>query len=473
MPFNTLLHFIGNIKMSLGVPIPGSLGRPKYYRLTLSLIILNIAVYAISSFENNFLGIGDYWLGVGGFVPLMITTPSQWYRVLSSMFLHSDPFHLLFNMYFLFIFGRAIENSLGKGRFILLYLSSGIFASLFHTAFGFIEGTLSYTVPAIGASGAISGILGAYLMLYPGTSLLMVLPIFLLPWIFWIKASYYIIFWFATQVIYGFTKTAGGTAVFAHAGGFVAGIALLSILANKNRIYQLRLLRSISFPNYLRFTRRAHRGLGRLTKVVLSLFMLSLLASSTYASFFSTDQGSMKLMTIHYTCNSVSYNDYLGFRIQDLESQISNTPLTTTRILLNRLNAAALLYNTTYAQTKKELTIINWTSYLPIRLILDSSSTTVAVPTTVYSFKGLYDQDGIVTYAEGLLTTNVVNIALQGSIYKVTIGETLTYIFVISSQSISLNLIQKYTGAISTILTIFALALIVLRDKTLAIVGED
>ncbi|MEM2128925.1 MAG: rhomboid family intramembrane serine protease [Candidatus Methanomethylicaceae archaeon] len=461
------------IKMNLGLPMPGGFGRPKGYRLTLVLIFLNIVVYAISSFEKGLLGIGDYWLAAGGFVPLLLYSPAQWYRLLLSMFLHADPFHLLFNMYFLFIFGRAVEISLGKKRFILLYLSSGIFASLFHTAFGFIEGPTSYTVPAIGASGAISGVLGAYLMLYPGTSLLMVLPVFLLPWIFWIRASYYILFWFATQVIYGFTKTAGGTAVFAHAGGFIAGIALLYLLASKERIYQLRLLRSVSFPNYLRFTRRAYRGLGRLTKTVLSLLILSLLIASTYAFFFSPDKGSMKSVMIQYTCNGIYYSDYIGFQIEDLESQISNIPITTTRILINRLNAAALIYNTTYAHTNSELIISNWTTDLPVKLILGSSFTTVKVPTSIHSFRAQYDQEGVVSHADGRLTTKTINIAIQGDAYSITIGEPLTYEFTISLQTVPLKILEKYTGAVSALLTAFALAVVALRDKSLAVVGED
>jgi len=98
-----------------------------------------------------------------GFIPSLVGNPSQWYRVFTSMFLHADFFHILFNMYFLCVFGRAVESILGKSRFLLLYLAAGIFASIFHTAFSFIGGLSAYTVPAIGASGAISGILGAYL----------------------------------------------------------------------------------------------------------------------------------------------------------------------------------------------------------------------------------------------------------------------------------------------------------------------
>lgn len=462
----------GKVKRGLGVPIPGDLTLRKSQRMTLNLIIINVAVYLVSSFENGFTGVGDYWVSAGAFVPMFIASPSQWYRIFSSMFLHADLFHLLFNMYFLFIFGRAIETSLGRGRFLLLYFSSGIVASLFHTAFGFVEGPISYAVPAVGASGAISGILGAYLMLYPGTSMLLVLPVFLLPWFFWIRASYYILFWFATQVIYGFAKAAGGTAVFAHAGGFVAGIALLSILASKVRISQLRLLRSISFPNYLRFTARTRRGLGKFTKAVVSVLLLSLLAGSAYASLLSADQGSMKSINLQYTCNGVPYTDYVVMQLKDIDSQISDIPLTTTRILMNRLAAASLLYNPSYANGK-EINISNRTSDLPVKVFLGSSVSTVNVPTTINSFKGTYAPDGFLAQAKGSLTTSAINIALQGDVYKITLGETLTYDFSISCETIALKLITEYTGTLSTLLTAWAIAVVVFRDRSLAVVGED
>ncbi|MGC8936891.1 MAG: rhomboid family intramembrane serine protease [Candidatus Methanomethylicaceae archaeon] len=462
----------GKVKTWLRVPIPGDLTLRKSQRMTLVLIIINVVVYLVSSFENGFIEIGDYWVSAGAFVPMFIASPSQWYRILSSMFLHADLFHLLFNMYFLFIFGRAVETSLGRGRFLLLYFSSGIVASLFHTAFGFVEDPISYAVPAIGASGAISGILGAYLMLYPGTSMLLVLPIFLLPWFFWIRASYYILFWFATQVIYGFAKAAGGTAVFAHAGGFVAGIALLSVLASKERVSQLRLLSSMSFPNYLRFTAHARRGLGRFTKAVVSVLLLSLLAGSAYSSLLSADQGSIKSIDLQYTCNGVPYSDYVVFQSRDIDPQISNIPVTTTRILMNRLSAASLLYNSSYANGK-ELKISNWTSELPVKVVLGSSASTVNVPTTIHSFKGIYDPDGFLAQAQGSLTTSAINIALQGGVYKITLVESLNYDFSISCETIALKLITEYTGALSTSLTAWAIIVVAFRDRSLAVVGED
>lgn len=457
------------IKMGLGVPIPeGGPARLGTYRMTILLIAINLLVYGLSSFENSFLGIGDYWLSIGGFVPLLMPNPSQWYRVFTSMFLHSDLFHILFNMYFLFIFGRSVERTLGKYRFLALYLTSGIMASLFHTAFGFIEGPISYSIPAIGASGAISGILGAYLMLYPGTSLLMILPVFFFPWIFWIKASYYILFWFATQVIYGFAKAAGGTAVFAHAGGLVAGVFLIYLLAERERIAQLRVLRHIAFTSYLRFGPRRTRGLGKFTKTLFSILLLLLLAFAAYASLSPTNLGKVKSLTAQYTCQGLPYSDHVGIRLPDIESQLSSIPLDKTRILLNRLSAAGLLYNT----TSRELSLVGYTADLPLRLKLDSTVATVKVSTTI-SFKGFYDADGFLSYGEGSLTTRALNILLQGQSYKITEGDLLNYEFKISTQTVDLSALTQFTGMISAALTLLTIAVVATKDRELAIVGED
>ncbi|MEM1554318.1 MAG: rhomboid family intramembrane serine protease, partial [Thermoproteota archaeon] len=251
---------------SMGVPIGGfSIKKPV---VTLALIIANTLMYVVTSYENFFIGISDYWVSLGGFVPSLIETPSQWYRILTSMFLHADLFHIFFNMYFLYLFGRAVENALGKLRFLILYLISGIIASVFHTAFSFIGGPTAYDIPAIGASGAISGVLGAYLIFYPGTYLLAGFG-FPFPIFFRVKASYYLIFWFATQVFYGFTKMGGSTAVFAHAGGFIAGIALLPILVDKEMVAQFRIFRLFSLIPYLTPTHLKTRGLGYFSKAIL------------------------------------------------------------------------------------------------------------------------------------------------------------------------------------------------------------
>jgi membrane associated rhomboid family serine protease len=431
---------------------------------TLVIIGINIAVYAITSYTNFFLEVSDYWVSVGGFVPSLITTPSQWYRIFASMFLHADFFHILFNMYFLYVFGRAVENALGKLRYLTLYLFSGIAASIFHTAFSFLGGFTAYVIPAIGASGAISGILGAYLILYPGTSLLMGWFFFMFPMFFKMKAAYYLIFWFATQLIYGYARLAESIAVFAHVGGFIAGIALLPILVNKEKISQFKLLRSVALPPYLTFMPPKTGGLGRVTKVIVAVLLASLLIGTAYASVGLTKQGNIKSATIQYTCEGTPYMDYVGIQLsENIESQLASISLDTTRILLNRLYAAELLYDK--AKAYENVTLSNLSINLQVRI----GKQNVLVKLEVDYFKGLYDGDGFLSCGEGNLTTQVIviyqNIAIPNG--------QISYSFQLYSQTVSLTDITRYTGIPSLLVAAVALAVVIKKDKELALISEE
>jgi membrane associated rhomboid family serine protease len=449
--------------LSLGFPVPEVVYRPKRPKITLALIFSNIIIYFISSIENSFLSIGDYWLSNGAFVPSLLFDSSQLYRIFTSMFLHADLVHLFFNMYFLYIFGRAVEETLGGKRFFTLYILSGIAASIFHTAFSFLQGPMGYVIPAIGASGAISGVLGAYLIFYPGTSLLMILPIFFFPFMFWIKASYYILFWFALQVIYGLSRTGGSVAFFAHVGGFIMGIALLSIITNKERIMELRIFKNLF--SYIRWTYRP-RGLGKTSKIILSSLILLILFSSLYISIFPVDQGRLKTITIQYRCNSLICNDYIGLMPDNIEKQISNIPLDETRILINRLYAANLLYG------KDKISISNLTSELPVKIVIGKYSTTVKIETTIDYFNGIYGNDSFISYGEGRITTYSINIFVYGDNYQIEKGDKLTYDFVLSVETSDIGSITQYTGLLSTLFTIISLLVVNLMDRKLAIVGE-
>jgi membrane associated rhomboid family serine protease len=453
---------------SLGIPLggPNLLKKPV---ITLAIIIVNVLAYVVTSYENLFIEIGDYWVNLGGFVPSLIETPSQWYRVFTSMFLHADPFHIFFNMYFLYLFGRAVESVLGKSRFLTLYLASGIVASLFHAAFSFIGGPSAYVIPAIGASGAISGVLGAYLILYPGTYLLagfgFPFPIFLR-----VKASYYLIFWFATQVVYGFTRAAGSTAVFAHAGGFVAGIAFLPIMVDKEKIVQFRILRLFNTLPYLTPARLKTMGLGFFSKIVLTVLFASLAGGVTYALLEPLSYKGIKSTIIQYDCGGTFYMDYAGFQLPDLETQIYSISLDTTRILLNRLNAAKLLYNKD--NSNREVFLENWSSKLPVKVRIGSTDEYFSVVTTIYGFRGSYDEDGFLTYGEGGLTTRAVNIVLYGQRYSIVEGDLLTYSFRIVSQTVNIKRLTKYTGILSLPIILWAVFTVVKKDKELALIEE-
>ena len=462
-----------SIKRSLGIPMGGTVHIKTRPWATIGLIIANAAVYAASSYQNFFLEISDYWVSAGGFVPSLVAMPTQLYRIFSSMFLHADFFHILFNMYFLYLFGRAVEGALGRWRYLALYFVSGIAASIFHTAFSFLGGPTAYVTLAIGASGAISGVLGAYLILFPGTSLVMgwVFPYF--PVFFRMKAAYYLIFWFATQVIYGYARLGGSTAVFAHAGGFIAGIALLPLVANKERLIQFRLARQAAFPTFVIFTPTPTKtaGLGTTTKVIVAVLLAALLLGAAYASTGIASQGNAKWVIIQFTCEGTAYTDSLGVSLSNLGSQLASIPLDKTRILMNRLNAAHLLYN--ISKVNQELKVFNWSGKLPVNITVDSFTTTVNVSTTIHYFFGKYDSDGFLSYGNGNLITRAVKGYVSQGILYIIQSDPIAYKFELNSQTMNLAYITQCTGIMSLVATAAALSVTIKKDRDLALIGEE
>ena len=147
-----------------------------------------------------------------------------WSTLLTSMFLHGSWMHLIGNMWFLWIFGNNIEDSMGHWRFLVFYLLTGLAAAGAH-----VLSDPSSTVPTVGASGAISGVMGAYLVLYPRarvlTAVIFVFFIRLVLLPAWVMLGY----WFVIQLISGVSIDSGrgGVAFWAHVGGFLAGLALI------------------------------------------------------------------------------------------------------------------------------------------------------------------------------------------------------------------------------------------------------
>lgn len=149
---------------------------------------------------------------------------------LSSQFLHGGWLHLFSNMWWLWIFGDNVEDRLGHFRFICFYLLCGILAGAVHTAF-----SLNSAMPAVGASGAVAGVLGAYLVLFPHARVQTLVPFFFYYEIIELPALLVLGFWFVAQFLSGtaaiaMTTATGGVAWWAHVGGFIAGIALLFLL---------------------------------------------------------------------------------------------------------------------------------------------------------------------------------------------------------------------------------------------------
>ncbi|MBI4402426.1 MAG: rhomboid family intramembrane serine protease [Nitrospirae bacterium] len=147
--------------------------------------------------------------------------------LLTSMFLHGGWMHLIGNMLYLWIFGNNIEDVMGHVKFVIFYITCGVLAALSHALTD-----LSSTMPMVGASGAISGVLGAYLLLFPRAQVLVLIPMGIFTRTMYVPAGFVLGFWFVLQLLSGglsLGRQGGGVAFFAHVGGFLAGMALIGL----------------------------------------------------------------------------------------------------------------------------------------------------------------------------------------------------------------------------------------------------
>ena len=156
-------------------------------------------------------------------------------HVLTSMFLHGSWMHLLGNMWFLYLFGNNVEDSMGRGRFAIFYVLCGVAAALVQVLF-----TPDSPVPMVGASGAISGVMGAYLVLYPRVRVFTFVPIGFFLMSMALPAWTMLIYWFVLQILGSVTAVAGATAAgvafWAHIGGFVAGLVTVRVFARRDYV---------------------------------------------------------------------------------------------------------------------------------------------------------------------------------------------------------------------------------------------
>jgi len=178
-----------------------------------------------------------------GMVPYYILRGEGLYTLFTSMFLHADIWHLGGNMLFLYVFGDNVEDAFGHGRYIGFYFLSGIAASItFIWAQLFSGGLEALLTAAIGASGAIAGVLGAYLILYPKARILTLVVVGFF-WIVPIPAVFFLGYWFLYQLLYGMltfgVEAVTGIAYWAHIGGFMAGILFGSFWRRRRRIRTL------------------------------------------------------------------------------------------------------------------------------------------------------------------------------------------------------------------------------------------
>ena len=192
--------------------------------VTIVIIILNALVFAGWQLR---IGMEDS-LGVGAFIPAMLShhEPGAWTRVITSIFMHGGWMHLIGNMWFLWIFGDNVEDACGAVRFAAFYLLCGVAATLAYAWF-----SADSTMPLLGASGAISGVLGAYLLKHPRANVRTLIPLGFFTRIVDLPAWFFLLVWMGMQILLQAASRGGhggGVAYLAHIGGFVAGMGLIA-----------------------------------------------------------------------------------------------------------------------------------------------------------------------------------------------------------------------------------------------------
>jgi membrane associated rhomboid family serine protease len=203
------------------------------------LLLVNIVVFFFFLLQG--------WRVLQNGIEVFGTTPSDiiqgrnLWTLLTSMFMHADIMHLLGNMVYLWVFGDNIEDALGHIKYLIFYLLGGLAASFIHIASLFAAlPSLAYvglSIPAVGASGAISAVLGAYILLYPRARIRTVVFLIFIQ-IITVPALYYLGFWFLYQLMLGFFSLTGlssGVAFWAHIGGFVAGLVAVKAFGVRPR----------------------------------------------------------------------------------------------------------------------------------------------------------------------------------------------------------------------------------------------
>jgi membrane associated rhomboid family serine protease len=218
--------------------IPIKVTQPSYSTpvVIILLIVANILVY-----------LNEFWLelvdpySLNHFMAAYSLRPAyfHWENVITAMFLHGGWLHVLGNMLFLWVFGDNIEDILGHAKFVVFYILCGVVAALAQVLLD-----PSSRIPMVGASGAIAGVMGAYLVKFPRSHVVM-LAWFLFIFRFDLPAWLMLVYWFVMQVFGGFGQITeasqnGGTAFMAHVGGFVAGIVLINVMGTRQRYWRRR-----------------------------------------------------------------------------------------------------------------------------------------------------------------------------------------------------------------------------------------
>lgn len=230
------------------LPLKDTIPSRSFPAVNWALLAANVVVFLFMARDAR---LAEAWINELALVPVRLLAnpldPTELLTIFTSMFMHGGWFHLFSNMLALYIFGDNVEDSMGSQRYLIFYLLCGVAAALTHVFFN-----PSSPIPTVGASGALSGVLAAYLLFYPSARVITLIPIFFLPWLVEIPAVVYLGIWFISQLANGVfsilidVQAMGGVAWWAHIGGFVAGLALAPLF--RQRRYVRRYYRDQYYP---------------------------------------------------------------------------------------------------------------------------------------------------------------------------------------------------------------------------------
>ncbi|MFZ8790880.1 MAG: rhomboid family intramembrane serine protease [Thermosphaera aggregans] len=420
--------------------------------VTVLLVLANLAVYFYTSRARSFLQTDPYFIYTYGFNPLSLPTFEGVKRIFTSMFIHADLFHIVFNMLFLYLFGRSVEAVTGSLRFLLLYLAGGLGAVLFHVALIPIGGYEALVIPAVGASGAISAVLGAFFILFPHTRVSLCMFFFFLPICLPLPSSIYLLIWFAEQVVYGYLNL-GGVAYFAHAGGFVAGMAATWLIAS-GPIKRLKTGLTSPLEEYLHsigvFPRKFYT-LGAGTKVLATLLLIALIAGF----YISWERN--KEMTSVYSLDveAGGLNDTVILYKQNDSWIVSQSRVDAVRFVVNRLHPAGLLADPELANQS-----ITNRAVPPYFVEIFG----VRTPVNLYIEVAIYDGEGLVEVFKGSMRSYFVTITQTGEVFLNTTREVHVSFIIEKGRVETLKYIE-YSIYASAALTVVGIGVILGADR--------
>lgn len=200
-------------------------GKKIFPVVSISVIVANVLIMLLTGIEAA--------AGESGIVDAFALVPAElladpqrhWYKLATTTFLHAGVLHLAGNVLFLWIFADNVEKALGRINFLLFYLGAGVFASAVHVAMH-----VSSTTMVVGASGAVSGVLGMYLIFFPWNKVRIFVFLIITVRIWKLDAIYFLLIWFGLQILYALVLPGGFVAYWAHTGGFIFGVFVAYVI---------------------------------------------------------------------------------------------------------------------------------------------------------------------------------------------------------------------------------------------------